>query len=473
MSILRFVLNNRIISIDFSKVDFIPSTTVLNYLRSLPGYRGTKEGCAEGDCGACTVVLGDIEDNQMKYRAVDSCLLFLPAIHGKQLITVENLAVRNGSEIKLHPVQQAMVDNYGSQCGFCTPGIVMTMFALYKSNIEITKRNITMTLAGNLCRCTGYDSIYKAALQACKNRVHDHFDANEPEVMKMLLEIQSGKQHLDILTNRQQYLLPSNLHEALHDRAAHHEAHVINGATDTAIHQNKTHEFHPVILDLSAVNELKNIHSGKDGIYVGAGVNLETFRHFAEENLPVLLPMLDVFASWQIRNVASIGGNLVTSSPIGDLIPLFIALKARLELVSKESSRWVEIEEFITGYRKNCLNIDELLKGVFIPAVESGVIFKTEKISTRRDLDISTLSLALRLKKNEAGSVEEIILAYGGMADRPKRAKLTEIFLKGKTLNVAVTEQAGDWIEKDFTPISDARAGAAYRTMAAKNWSTN
>jgi xanthine dehydrogenase small subunit len=467
--LLKFVLNNRIVGIDFGEKGMLPSTTVLNYLRSQPGHRGTKEGCAEGDCGACTVVLGELVNGKIQYRAVDSCLLFLPAIHGKQLITVENLAIRNGHDIKLHPVQQAMVEQYGSQCGFCTPGFVMALFALYKSDIEITRYNLIQSLAGNLCRCTGYDPIYKAALQACLNRLPDHFDEHEAEVITLLHEIGSDIETLEIKTANQQYYLPANLEEALRLRSENPGARVVNGATDTAIRQNKFHEYLPEILDVSAVRELRTIGKQDDGYYFGAGVSLESFLAFSAGHLPRLLPMLEVFASWQIRNVATIGGNLATASPIGDLIPLFIALKARLELIGRAGSRWVEMEDFITGYRKNCLSNDELIKGVFIPFIEPGIVFKTEKISTRRDLDISTLSIAMRLKTNADNLIEEIILAYGGMADRPKRASNTEEFLMNKPWIKETIVKAQDLIEKDFTPISDARSGAGYRMLAAKN----
>lgn len=469
MSILKFVLDGRMVEIDFNKVNFRPSTTVLNYLRSLPGHRGTKEGCAEGDCGACTVVLGKLVNRKIQYSAVDSCLLFLPAIHGKQLITVENLIIKNGKKALLHPVQQAMVENYGSQCGFCTPGIVMTLLALYKSDIKITRYNVIQSLAGNLCRCTGYDPIYKAALQSCGNRKPDQFDEQEPETIKLLQKIHSNSYNLEIRTMYQNYFLPADLQQALKLRFENPKAHVVNGATDTAIRQNKFHEYLPEVLDVSTVEELRIIRETNDAYYLGAGVNIESLKEFAELRIPELLPMLEVFASWQIRNVASIGGNLATASPIGDLIPLFIALKAKLELISLNGTRRIEMEDFITGYRKNCLKADELIHGIIIPAQEPGIVFKTEKISTRRHLDISTLSIAMRLKTNAENQIEEIILAYGGMAEKPKRASHVEGFLTGKTRSKEIIEQAKEYIEKDFTPISDARSGAEYRMLAAKN----
>lgn len=467
--ILRFVLDNRIVEIDFNQVDFPPSTTMLNFLRNIPGHKGTKEGCAEGDCGACTVVLGELEGEEIHYKAVDSCLLFLPAIHGKQLITVENLAVRNGKELILHPVQQAMVDNYGSQCGFCTPGIVMALFALYKSEIEITRNNVIEALAGNLCRCTGYDPIYKAAIQSCSNRQPDHFDHSEPGVVKMLKEIDSGNNGLEIQTHTQKYFLPKTLEQALKILSDNPSVRIINGATDVAIRQNKFHEYLPEILDISSLTELRGIFHINDGFYIGAGTSIEVLREFAGQNLPALMPMLEVFASWQIRNVATVGGNLGTTSPIGDMLPMFIALNAQIELVSLNGTRWINMDEFVTGYRKNCLKPDEIIKGLLIPNLRDGAIFKAEKVSTRRDLDISTLSLAMHLQMNGDNAIEEIVLAYGGMADRPKRAFNTENYLRGKPLSNGLIEQAKDFLETDFIPISDARAGAEYRMLAAKN----
>ncbi len=466
---LKFVLDGRIVEIDFVKSKLHPSTTVLNYLRSLPGHKGTKEGCAEGDCGACTVVLGELVENRISYSAVDSCLLFLPAIHGKQLITVENLANHEGNNILLHPVQQAMIDHYASQCGFCTPGIVMSLFALYKSDLPVNRNNIIQALSGNLCRCTGYDPIYQAALQCCLHRIPDHFTRQEPEISELLKYICDESTGLEIKTPNQYYFLPKTLPEAIEFRASNPDARVINGATDTAIQQNKNFEFHKIILDLSAIQELKTIRKEKDGVYLSAGTTIEMLKNFAETELKILLPLLDVFASWQIRNVATIGGNLATASPIGDLIPVFIALKAKVELISQQGNRWVEISDFITGYRKNCIQPDELILGVFLPSVNPGVIFKTEKVSNRRDLDISTLSLAMRLETCHEKVVKEIILAFGGMADQPKRAFQTEQFLTGQVWSGPVIGQAMKLLEQDFTPICDARASALYRLKASKN----
>jgi len=263
--------------------------------------------------------------------------------------------------------------------------------------------------------------------------------------------------------------LPATLAQALELRAVYPDARLINGATDTAIIQNKKNIYLSEIIDLSAISELEQIIARDGGVYFGAGIRIERFLAFAESEFPQLIPMLEVFASWQIRNVATIGGNLATSSPIGDLIPLLMALRAKIELVNRQGSRWVFIDDFITGYRENCMQADELMQGIIIPFIDENIIFKTHKVSTRRDLDISTLSLSMRLKTNAELVVEEIILAYGGMADRPKRAAATESYLIGKSWTRTTLMQAQACIDEDFSPISDARSGAEYRRIAAKN----
>jgi xanthine dehydrogenase small subunit len=466
---LRFVLDGRITEIDFVKENILPSTTVLNYLRSLHGHTGTREGCAEGDCGACTVVVAEAHHNTIRYKAVDSCLLFLPAIHGKQLITVENLAIRNPSEDGLHPVQKALVTSYGSQCGFCTPGIVMALFAMYKNQIQPSRENMIQCLTGNLCRCTGYQPIYEAASAALEKPQADHFSANENHTLGLLTEIRNKGMSLIIRHPSQTYFLLESIEEALKIRRLYPNAIVVNGATDTAIRQNKTHQYPGCILDISAVPALKQWNKESGGWYIGSGVSIENLKHIAGEYLQWLMPILDVFASWQIRNVATLGGNLATTSPVGDLIPLLIASKAKVRIISENDARWAGMDDFITGYRTNCLASDELIAGILIPLPEPGTLLLSEKISSRKHLDISTLSLTMRILLSDNNIVEDILLAYGGMADRPKRASAAENFIKGKKWEHETIEKAIPHLENDFAPISDARAGADYRRLASAN----
>lgn len=466
---IKFLLNSTIKEIDFNTSSFRPSTTVLNYLRSFSETKGVKEGCAEGDCGACTIVIGELtENNSIRYYSVDSCLLFLASIHGKQIITIEGLERKLDNETLLHPVQQALIDHFGSQCGFCTPGIVMSIFALYKSNAYPNRNDVVQNLSGNLCRCTGYEPILNAAVEVCSNLQPDHFDANEKNVVKILEEIKRKQASITVSAKSQVYHLPETLQEALEIKESNPTVKVVNGATDTAIRQNKFHDYIEEILDLSSVSEVKLLSKQGNGFYIGAGVTIEALKTFAKKSIPTILPMLNVFASHQIRNVATIGGNLATASPIGDLIPLLMAHNARVELVSSSGSRWVDVQDFITGYRKNCLKSNELIKSIFIPKVSENITIKSEKVSTRHQLDISTVSLSARIEF-EVDAVKSIILAFGGMAEVPKRALKTEAFLHGKTLNRNIIEKAMEKIGDDFTPISDARASAEYRLVAAKN----
>jgi xanthine dehydrogenase small subunit len=467
---LKFVHKSRVVEIDFEKVNYRPSTTVLNYLRMQSDLRGTKEGCAEGDCGACTVVIGEAgSDNHIYYKAVDSCMLFLPALHGKLLITVEDLATYNGVETILHPVQKAMVDEHGSQCGFCTPGIVMSLFAFFKSDLAPSRENIVYALSGNLCRCTGYEPIINAVKLACSMRQHDKFDEKETELVKLLKSIDWKRHTLTIETPLQQYFMPSTLAQTVELRSSKPDAQIINGSTDTAIRQNKTHEYLPKIIDISAVDELKTIREIESGYYIGSGVSIEKLKEWSLNKIPHLLPILNVFASLQIRSVATIGGNLCTASPIGDLIPMMFALRARFEIIGKNGNRWVDAENFFIGYRKNCLQPDELLKGIEIPTIPEGVVVKSEKVSNRRDLDISTVSLAARLEIDSKNIVNEVILAFGGLAEVTKRARNVENFLLGEEWTREVVEAAIKLIHNDFTPISDARSSKEYRIIVAGN----
>jgi xanthine dehydrogenase small subunit len=468
-NILKFLLNDKLIEIDFLKVNFLPSTTVLNYLRMQPGFRGTKEGCAEGDCGACTVVLAEVKNNHLSYKTVDSCLLFLASIYGKQLITVEHLAEKKDNTLQLHPVQKAMVDYHGSQCGYCTPGFVMSLFGIYKNQSATDTDSLIDSLAGNLCRCTGYKPIAEAAQSCCKNPVPDKFNLEENEIIRKLSEIKKSQSTLEINTPQQIYLLPSQLNEALGFRVKYPNTVIVNGATDTAIRQNKTHEFLPCILDFSALEEIKVFNENDLFYCLGAGTTIEEFRQFINSHFPDLMPMIKVFASLQIRNVATIGGNLSTASPIGDLIPLFFALKAELKVSNRKGSRVVPVEEYITGYRQTCLFKDEILEAVHIPKPDSKVIFCTEKVSTRRDLDISTVSATMRLSLGENNKVKEIALIYGGMAAQVKRAMAAENYLKGKNWCYEEAVNASKLITNDFFPISDARSSAEYRYVAARN----
>ncbi len=461
---ITFVLDGKLRTIDFSiEKHYSPNTTLLNYLRSLPNHKGTKEGCAEGDCGACTIVVASLTSSeQLEYKAINACLVLLPMIHGKQIITIENLDEQG----KLHPIQQSYLDHHASQCGFCTPGFIMSSLSLYKSNTQISAPVINDRLAGNLCRCTGYQPIIDATTEVCKKPQADHFTKNEQQIIALLKSI--SQDSLLIEQAPYSYYRPASLHELLQIRKQHPSAIIISGATDVALQLTNNFEQLPEIIDLAGIVELHEINISKQNISFGAACNLNLVQEHLTAEFQALSNILHVFGSHQIRNLASIGGNIASASPIGDLLPVLISYRAKLQLASTDGTREMLLKDFLIGYRKTAIKANEIILSVGIPVPEKGTIIKSYKISKRVDLDISSVSACFRLRlKNSI--IEDIDMNYGGMAASVVQANQTINYLLAKEWNHSSLAKAIELLKSEFNPISDARATAEGRILMAIN----
>jgi len=452
---IEFILNDELITIN--NID--TNVSVLNYLRIDKRLTGTKEGCASGDCGACTAIIAELKNNKLEYKAVNTCIMFLYSLHGKQLITVEHL-----SNSKLHPVQQSMVDNHGSQCGFCTPGFVMSMFGMYKDKVKPSNESIDEYLAGNLCRCTGYNSIKKAAKKMYSYGRKDKFSKNENKIIKLLKKIN----HNDILIskNNNKFYIPLNLKNLIQYTQNNNQYKFVTGGTDIALEVTKKNNTINSLIYLGNNKDLNYIKIEKNYINIGSATPINKIIPILKKYYPSFAEIFYRYGSTQIRNVASIGGNLGSASPIGDSLPALLALNAKLILQSKKQ-RILDINNFFKDYRKTDLKNKEFIKEIRIPIFKN-YIFKCYKISKRIDDDISSLFVAylMKLKNN---IIIDINIAYGGMDSIPNFAFKTQKYLIGKEFNLKNLEKSKQIIEKDFTPLTDVRASSSYRKLVSKN----
>lgn len=465
---IQFLLNDTPVEVE----NCLPSTSMLDWLRTKVGKTGTKEGCATGDCGACTILVGeevldDTGNMSWQYKSLNSCLLLLGNAHGKHIVTVEALSAGMSPElVDLHPVQRAMVECHGSQCGFCTPGIVMSLLALYLNNKSYPGKSATIhALGGNLCRCTGYNPILAAAEKAFEYDREDNFLSATAIKFKQELTHSSSPflQH-----ENRRFCLPQSTDELVALKSLYPEAKLVAGGTDLSIELSQNLLEPETFISTIQVPDLTKLTISDDQLEIGAAVPYNEFVGALCEEYPEAKELFERLGSTQVRNSGTLGGSLGNASPIGDPAPLLIALNAEMKLVSIDEERTVKVEEFFVDYRKTILKPNETIKSVVIPKRSEKLRLACHKLSKRFEDDISTVCLVIALEK-DGDVISNPRCAMGGMAAIPARAKHIEQALNNAEFTLQSFIVAGDWFGKDFQPMTDVRATAEYRLTACSN----
>jgi xanthine dehydrogenase small subunit len=459
---LRFILNDQDVVLD----EISATRTLLDFLRLDRRMTGSKEGCAEGDCGACTVLVGRVRDGELSYQSVNACICFVGSLDATHVVTVEHLSAANGP---LHPVQQAMVEHHGSQCGFCTPGIVMSLYGMWMRNADPSVNDIEVALQGNLCRCTGYTPIIKAgqSISAYGQVVADPL-VSERQTIKARLEALRDGRRVTIGEGKERLIVPASADDLAEVYAANPGGTLVSGATDVGLWVTKfMRDIGPMIF-IGDIADLQSIEQTDRALKLGAGVTYSEATAAVTSRLPQLTELWMRIGGQQVRNMGTIGANIANGSPIGDTPPPLIALGASITLRKGDSRREVKLEDFFIAYGKQDRQPGEFVEAVTIPSLPAGEEFACYKITKRKDEDISALCGAFRLRL-EGGKVAVITVAYGGMAATPKRAKAVEAALLGKAWSVATVEAAIPAFAEDYQPLTDMRASAEYRLLAAQN----
>lgn len=461
---IRFILNDR----DISLSSLSPTATLLDFLRLERRLTGTKEGCAEGDCGACTVLVGRLAGNDLVYESVNACIRFTGSLNATHVVTVEHLAAKDGT---LHPVQQAMVDYHGSQCGFCTPGFVMSLYGLWLARDNRGREAIEKALQGNLCRCTGYEPIVRAAEAVAKARPDSLFDpiVGEREAIKARLANLRNTETITIEKDGKRLLVPATAEQLAGILSDHPKATIVAGSTDVGLWVTKQmRDLDPVVF-INGIEDLQTITEGPDGITIGAGVSYTMAFETLSARYPAFGRMLNRLGGEQVRNMGTIGGNVANGSPIGDTPPPLIALDAQVTLRSTSGRRTLPLETYFIDYGKQDRKPGEFVENITIPPLPDTDLFAVYKISKRRDEDISALCGAFRIALSSDGIVTSARIAFGGMAGIPKRASHVEGALIGKPWTEETVLSAQPAFETDYQPLTDWRATSAYRMLTAKN----
>ena len=459
---IRFIRRGEVVSLS----NVPPSRTLLEVLREDLACTGTKEGCGEGDCGACTVVLGEadqLDTGKLRFKAVNSCIRLAHSIDGMALWTVEDIAAEGGT---LHPSQQAMLECHGSQCGFCTPGFVMSLFGMYQNHVSkgsaITRELAQEELSGNLCRCTGYRPILDAAQRMASLPPKTIDSHGLLQKLELVAPVSISRQPDSA------YKLPGTLAELLRIRSQHPDAQIVAGCTDVGLWVTKQHQQFAKVLDVTQVKELRRIEHYPHHIAIGAAVTLHDAFAALIKDLPGLHTFAARFAGLPVRSSGTLGGNVANGSPIGDSMPLLIALRANVVLMSTKGHRDMPLEALYTGYRKNVMAADEVLAWIKVPKVTKPENLKIYKISKRYDDDISAVCLAINLHI-EDGIVQDASIGAGGVAATPVRATKTEVALRGQPWTQDAVLIAIATLRAEFSPISDMRASGAYRVQVLGN----
>jgi xanthine dehydrogenase small subunit len=419
--------------------------TLANWLRAR-GATGTKVVCEEGDCGACTVLVGRGE----AFVPVNSCIQSMFQLDGASIVTVEGLG--------MNAVQEAMVVNHGAQCGYCTPGFVVAMTALFETRDRVDEPCARAGLVGNLCRCTGYEPIIKAACAvdgAAMQRMAERYPQRIDDTDGVLIE-----------DNGRTFFAPASLDDALSFKRKFKPCTIVQGCTDVGVWINKRAYSAQAMLSLGKIAELHELREEQGAIVVGANVSLTELEHFTRDRIPELHRILNIFGSAQIKNAGTLAGNIANGSPIGDTLPYLFVAGATLEIVSVEGKRLVDINDFYRGYKQFDLGPHELITRVRVPIVRDSL--RLYKVSRRRDLDISAFTAAIRLRTSNS-HVESVAIAYGGVAPTVVRLRNTESYLTGKPLTIDTFETAGRIARDEVAPITDVRGSRDYRLQLAEN----